>query len=182
MGFRLSFHLRAVPWKLGPTTFGKPRYKTLFARRFRTNMNAVPYALYRKGLERTITVKPRIDRHHYLSLPALIDVLSQIPNEELNAIKSMYVDGKFKKSNVKKTKANKKSNTLEDDIHDDTSGNFRKALMSLLKASRDETRVVNDDQCRRDAERLYSAGEKRLGTDDSTFIEISMFGAFAFAY
>ncbi len=61
---------------------------------------------------------------------------------------------------------------LEKEVEKETSGNFRKVLMELLKCKRDESMVVNEREAEADADTFYRAGEKRLGTDDSTFIKI----------
>ncbi|XP_043568060.1 annexin A1a [Chiloscyllium plagiosum] len=61
---------------------------------------------------------------------------------------------------------------LEDKIKGDTSGDFQKALVALLKASRDEGCTVDHDLADNDARALYEAGERRKGTDVDTFIRI----------
>jgi len=61
---------------------------------------------------------------------------------------------------------------LEKEVEKETSGNFRKVLMELLKCKRDESIVVNERNAEADADAFYRAGEKKLGTDDSKFIEI----------
>uniref|UniRef100_UPI00398E3EF5 annexin A1a n=1 Tax=Pristiophorus japonicus TaxID=55135 RepID=UPI00398E3EF5 len=61
---------------------------------------------------------------------------------------------------------------LEGKIKSDTSGAFQKALIALLKASRDESSTVDHDLADDDARALYEAGEKRKGTDVDTFINI----------
>jgi hypothetical protein len=50
------------------------------------------------------------------------------------------------------------SKTLEADIKDDTSGGFRKIMVSLVQANRDESTNVNQAQARTDAQELYNAG------------------------
>jgi len=51
-------------------------------------------------------------------------------------------------------------------------GNFAKMIRILVQAKREEIPVINDDEARRVAEVLYKAGEGRLGTDDSVFVDI----------
>uniref|UniRef100_A0A8C1ZCF3 Annexin n=1 Tax=Cyprinus carpio TaxID=7962 RepID=A0A8C1ZCF3_CYPCA len=52
------------------------------------------------------------------------------------------------------------------------SGDFGKAILLLAEGARDESTNVNADKAKEDAKALYQAGEKRLGTDESKFIEI----------
>ncbi|KAM4029286.1 annexin A13 [Anomaloglossus baeobatrachus] len=58
---------------------------------------------------------------------------------------------------------------LEADVHSETSGYFRKILISLLQANRDEGLDIDKDLAGQDAKRLYEAGEARWGTDESEF-------------
>jgi hypothetical protein len=61
---------------------------------------------------------------------------------------------------------------LEDDVCGDTSGHFRKVLVSLLTGSRPTGNLVDRTQARIDAEELFNAGTKKIGTDESKFITI----------
>jgi annexin A7/11 len=85
----------------------------------------------------------------------LIEILCTMSNYEINVIKNAYqsVYGK----------------SLEDDIMADTSGNFKRLLVSLCTASRDESGATDPEKARTDATELLRAGELRVGTDESTF-------------
>lgn len=58
---------------------------------------------------------------------------------------------------------------LEADIESETSGHFKRILVSLAQGNRDESHTVDQAAARRDANVLYEAGEKNLGTDESQF-------------
>jgi len=58
-------------------------------------------------------------------------------------------------------------------LSDVTFGNFAKLIRILVKGQREEWNApVNDQEAKQTAEILYKAGEGRLGTDDTTFIDI----------
>ncbi|XP_053547831.1 annexin A7 [Bombina bombina] len=58
---------------------------------------------------------------------------------------------------------------IEKDIRSDTSGHFERLLISMCQGNRDESQTVNRQQAQQDAQRLYQAGEGKLGTDESSF-------------
>ncbi|XP_003782407.1 annexin A13 isoform X1 [Otolemur garnettii] len=88
----------------------------------------------------------------------LIEVLCTRTNKEIIAIKEAY-QRLFERS-------------LESDVKDDTSGNLKKILVSLLQANRDEGDNVDKDLAGQDAKDLYDAGEGRWGTDELAFNEV----------
>lgn len=51
----------------------------------------------------------------------------------------------------------------------ETSGNFKRLLVSLCAGGRDESGIVDQQAANRDATELLRAGELRAGTDESTF-------------
>lgn len=63
------------------------------------------------------------------------------------------------------------SKSLQSAISSEVSGDFRKFLVGLCNA-REPEGPVNEDVARGDAERLYSAGEGKFGTDEATFIDL----------
>lgn len=85
----------------------------------------------------------------------LIEVLCTKSNQEIMVIKQAY-QSLYHRS-------------LEQDLEGDTSGTFRRLMVSLCNAGRDESMQTNTDAARADAQALLRAGELRLGTDESTF-------------
>uniref|UniRef100_A0A3P9N234 Annexin n=1 Tax=Poecilia reticulata TaxID=8081 RepID=A0A3P9N234_POERE len=85
----------------------------------------------------------------------LIEILSSRSNAEIQEINKVY-----------KAEYGKK---LEDAITSDTSGHFRRLLVSLCQGCRDERETVDISLAKQDAQKLYAAGENKVGTDESQF-------------
>lgn len=60
-------------------------------------------------------------------------------------------------------------NDLEKDLIGETSGHFKRLLISLCAGGRDEGNYTDPLKANQDARNLYRAGEQRLGTDESCF-------------
>ncbi|XP_060093454.1 annexin A1 [Heteronotia binoei] len=88
----------------------------------------------------------------------LIEIVTTRDNKEIREFTKAYNEG-YKRDLVK-------------DVISDTSGDFQKALLALLKGDRDENPHVNDELADNDARALYEAGERRKGTDANVFIDI----------
>ncbi|XP_045698065.1 annexin A7 isoform X4 [Phyllostomus hastatus] len=85
----------------------------------------------------------------------LIEILCTRTNQEIQEIVRCY-QSEFGRD-------------LEKDIRSDTSGHFERLLVSMCQGNRDENQNVNHQLAQEDAQRLYQAGEGKLGTDESCF-------------
>lgn len=88
----------------------------------------------------------------------LIQILVSLSNHELYDVTQKYFRNYGR--------------TLEKDLKADTSGNFKKLLVSLANGTRDESNVLDLYSARIDALELKRAGIDKWGTDASTFNRI----------
>lgn len=94
----------------------------------------------------------------------LVEILCTRTNAELRAIIAAYTE--------------LYSRDLEGDVVSETSGHFKRLLISTLQCHRSEDLHVDVAKARADAEALFKAGEKSFGTDESKFNEILMTRSF----
>ncbi|CEF64345.1 Annexin family and Annexin repeat-containing protein [Strongyloides ratti] len=88
----------------------------------------------------------------------LIEIMCSRSNSEIHQIKSVYQQ--------------LYGRNLENDICGDTSGYFKNFLLCLCAGNRNESGLVDQMSAQQTANTLYQAGEGRLGTDESTFLNI----------
>lgn len=83
----------------------------------------------------------------------LIEVMCGLSNDDIRGINLMYgrIFGK----------------TLEKALQEDTSGCFKRIMVSLSTANRDESMVTDVNSAINDAQALKAAGISRMGTDES---------------
>ncbi|XP_032594063.1 annexin B11 isoform X2 [Drosophila grimshawi] len=85
----------------------------------------------------------------------LIEILCTLSNVEIHTIKNQYL--------------RLYGAHLESELTSETSGNFKRLLISLCTAARDESGRADPNQAKEDARELLKAGELRVGTDESMF-------------
>jgi len=87
---------------------------------------------------------------------AIIEIMCTSTNEELAQIKEIY-----KKAY---------SHDLMKDLVDDTSGDFKRLLVSMSAGDRDQDGApLSDGDVQTTAQKLYDAGEGKMGTDEEAF-------------
>lgn len=87
----------------------------------------------------------------------LADVICTKTNKEIKEIKAAFKE-MFDKD-------------LEEEVMSEVSGDFRRMLVSILQAARDE-KEPDEDQAKEDAKLLHDAGAGKWGTDEGQFNQI----------
>jgi len=95
---------------------------------------------------------------------ALIDVICTKNQREMASVKRAYAS-LFDRDLIK-------------DIQSETSGDFKRILVSLASAGR-ENKPINKELAKKEAKELFEAGEGTWGTDESTFNRIFANRSFA---
>lgn len=86
---------------------------------------------------------------------AMIEILCSRNNRQIQQINQTYYTMYRQK--------------LENDIISDTSGHFKRLMVSMCTGNRMENQAVDMNKANADAQALLQAGEKRWGTDESQF-------------
>uniref|UniRef100_T1IXK8 Annexin n=1 Tax=Strigamia maritima TaxID=126957 RepID=T1IXK8_STRMM len=89
---------------------------------------------------------------------AIIDILCGASNQQIREINAAYLR-LYRKP-------------MEKDLIEDTSGHFRKLLVSLSMGNRNENPTPDPARAAQDAQGLYQAGAARWGTDEALFNSI----------
>ncbi|XP_064594867.1 annexin A6-like [Liolophura sinensis] len=95
----------------------------------------------------------------------LVEMICTRSNAQLTAMKEAY-----------KTLFGK---DMENEVGSDTSGHFKRLLIGLLQATRDESKEFDRNKAKQDAQALLDAGEKKWGTDESRFHTILVSRSYA---
>ena len=88
----------------------------------------------------------------------LIEIVASRTNSEIQAIKIAFQE-KYQKD-------------LEKEIASETSGDFKKVLISLLQGNRSQNIYPDANQCMSDAQDLFNAGEGKWSAYESVFNKI----------
>nr|CDS26800.1 annexin [Hymenolepis microstoma] len=148
------------------------RYKASFGRDLQQSLSKETSGKFRKVVQMSF-----LDRAH-LNAKALfkamdglgtkesviIQVLCTASNQEIAELRDAYERVLLEKNE------NPLRHDIEKDVISDLSGDFEKFIVAILQGAREE--ALDRDAAVADVEALYSAGEKKTGTDEEVFTRI----------
>ena len=88
----------------------------------------------------------------------LMEILASRPNWYIQKIKQIY--------RIKYDK------DLIDDVQSELSGDLKQCMTAVINLVRSENENPDENYCKQKSDELFKAGEKKLGTDEDTFIKI----------
>eukprot|EP00050_Salpingoeca_kvevrii_P014297 m.34621 g.34621 ORF g.34621 m.34621 type:complete len:293 (-) comp5679_c0_seq1:111-989(-) len=145
----------------------KLTYKTLYGKDLVSSLHSelsgnyrrVVMALMRSSAERDAYWLRKGMKGMGTDESALIEILCTRENDEIKEIVAAYKQ--------------EYSRDLEKDVISETSGHFKRLLVSMVQANRPSSSLpIDHAKAKEDAAALYKAGVKRFGTDESTFNKI----------
>jgi len=142
-------------------------YKTMYGRDLRSDLKSETGGNLEDLIKRMLYDRPHFDAYSLRKAmkgvgsddSALIEILLTKTNAEIKKIKEAYSEMFDRRD-------------LEKDIASETSGHFKRLLISACQGNRNETMKVDVAKAKKEAQDLYAAGEKRWGTDESMFNKI----------
>ena len=142
-------------------------YKTMYGRDLRSDLKSETGGNLEDLIKRMLYDRPHFDAYSLRKAmkgvgsddSALIEILLTKTNAEIKKIKEAYSEMFDRRD-------------LEKDIVSETSGHFKRLLVSACQGNRNETMKVDVAKAKKEAQDLYAAGEKRWGTDESMFNKI----------
>jgi len=123
-----------------------------------------------KGKLETVVLGRFYDRYEYQAYVART-AMKGVGTDEQALIDVVCSKTPAEMENVKKAYTAMFNRDLVKDIESETSGDLKRILVALALGNR-ESKPVNNDEAKADAQRLYDAGEGKWGTDEKIFNQI----------
>jgi len=145
--------------------FLKKAYEAKYGRSLASYIKSETSFNFKKTLLGLLSDRPGLDTD------ILHDCISGLGTDEHTIISILIARNNAEKQLISNYYVNRFGHTLENDLNNDTSGDFKKLLKHLLKP-RNENYIVNPEEAVNDANRLYHAGEGKIGTDEQVFYDV----------